>query len=238
MEQRKAAELQKFDNYHYAFAGFITFKEVLKTLREKMPFYRIEEGDKKYIKEIFYDNEYNMLSDAGIIVSKSTTPKDTFFNIRRLSRLLNKRNRKYTIDRRCCPTDHPRDYAEQIAAAINDSFSSSLTIDIENIVKKTSEKIQADINKTNYNLICGSGYRATLVHEKVIYKDIATGKKVLQEGVNLRVPSGEHAETEEILKIIEKNISGLVLFEESRFEIAQKLLYSQSYDTSSDSEEN
>lgn len=227
MEGKKVAELRATDNYHFVFAGFTTFKDALKIMKDNLHFYRFEEGEKKNIKEIFYDNEYNMLSDAGIVLSKSMTTQDTFFNIRRLSRLLNKRNKKYTIDRRCSPTDHPRDYAEHIAAAINDSFSSSLTIDLENIVKKTQEKILIENNKTIYNVICGSGYRAKLVEEHLLFKDIKTGKKVFQEAVCLSVPSGEYPETAELLKFIERNISGLVLFKESRFEIAQRLLYSQ-----------
>lgn len=227
MKEKKSAQLQKRDNYHFILAGFTSFSEALKILREKMPFYKIAPAGKKYIKEVFYDNEYNMLSDAGIVVSKSTTTKDTYFNIRRLSRVLNKRNKKYTIDKRCSETDHPRDYAEQIAAAINDSFSSSLTIDLEGIVKKTTEKIQVDINKSIYEIICGTGYRAQIIDEQVTYKDITTGRKVVQECVSLSAPVGEFEETAEILKIIERNIPGLVLYQQSRFEIAQKLLYSE-----------
>ena len=222
----KKVELQKNDNYHYVLAGFTTFDDVLKTLKKIMPFWRITPSGKMYIKEIFYDNDYNMLSSAGIVLSKSTTNKNTFFNIRRLARVLNKKNIKYQIDNYCGAKDHPREYAEQIAAAINNCFSTSLTIDLETLVKKTTAKIQIDIFKKNFKLICGSGYKATIVYEKVYYKDLKNGKKVVQDGVSLTVPKGELDETAQLLKLIERNIPGLVLYEESRFEIAQKLLYS------------
>ncbi|MBO5394702.1 MAG: hypothetical protein J6A28_02220 [Clostridia bacterium] len=221
----KKVELQQYDNYHYVLVGFTTFDEVIKKLKKILPFWRISPAGKKYIKEIFYDNEYNMLSDAGIVLSKSTTNKNTYFNIRRLVRVLNRKNKKYQIDSRCDEKDHPREFAEQIAAAINNSFSSSLTIDLENLVKKTKPKIQIDIYKKNYQLVCGTGYNAMIVYENVFYKDLESGRKVVQDGVSLSVPKGDSEETAELLKIIERNIPGLVLYEESRFEIAQKLLY-------------
>lgn len=225
--ETKNIELQKTQNYHYVFAGFTTFDEVLKKMKEKMPYYKISLKEKKIIKEVFYDNEYNMLSDAGIVLSKSTTKKDSYFYLRRLNRVLKKKNTKYRLENKCDPDDHPRDYAVKIANAIDNSFSSSLTIDLESIVKKTKEIIEVINKKAIYDIICGSGYRAQIVFEDVSYKDIESGKKVFQEGVTLTVPTGENQETTEILKIIERNIPGLVLYEESRFEIAQKLLYTE-----------
>jgi len=236
MDEKKA-ELQKSDNYHYVIAGFTNFKDILKTLKRAMPYYRFELMPKKKIVEIFYDDDYNMLSDAGIVLSKSSTNKDTNFNIRRLSRVLHKRNKKYKIAGTCKQNDHPKQYAEQLAAAIDDSFSSSLTIDIENIVKKTKEKIEIEMNKTPYAVICGTGFKAKITHELVVYKDVETGKKVEQECVNLSVPSGEHEETEELLKIIERNAPSLVLFKESRFELAQKVLYSSEENISTEQSE-
>ena len=220
-------ELQTTENNHFVFAGFITFEEVLKRLKEKTPFYRIAEKEKKVIKEVFYDNQYNMLSDAGIVLSKSTTKENTFFNIRRISRAKNIKDLKYRIDCQCQATDHPKDYTKKIAAAIENTFASPLTIDLESIVKKTTAKIEVVMKKTIYEIICGSGYRAHITHEEVTYKDIESGKKVLQEGATLTVPAGDYEETSYLLGIIERNIPSLVRYSESRFEIAQKLLYTE-----------
>lgn len=223
----KNIELQNTVNHHFVFAGFITFEEVLKRLKEKTPFYRIAQKEKKIIKEIFYDNEYNMLSGAGIVLSKSSTKENTFFNIRRISRSSKAKDLKYRIDGNCSPTDHPKDYTKKIATAIESSFASPLTIDLESIVKKTTEKIEVILKKTIFDIICGTGYRAQITHEEVSYKDIASGYKVLQEGATLTVPTGEHDETNELLTIIDRHIPNLVLYNDSRFEIAQKLLYSE-----------
>ena len=223
----KNIELQTTENHHFVFAGFITFEEVLKRLKEHTPFYRIVQKEKKVIKETFYDNDYNMLSDAGIVLSKSTTKENTFFNIRRISRATNIKDSKYRIDGKCQPTDHPKDYTKKIASAIENTFMSPLTIDLESIVKKTSEKIEVVLKKTIYDIICGTGYRALITHEEVSYKDIASGNKVLQEGATLTVPTGEFEETSYLLNIIERKIPNLVLYNESRFEIAQKLLYTE-----------
>ena len=218
----KNIELQTNRSYHYVFVGFIKFKEILKKLSVKMPYYKFTNVGSNNLKEIFYDVEGNMLSDAGIVLSKSITKKDTFFNVRRLSRVSKK---KYKLDK-CEPDDNPKDFAVQIADAIEDSFSTPLSIDLESIVKKTKPIISLDIDKTIYEIVCGTGYKAKLVYEDVEYRDIKTGKKIRQEGATLVAPIEDCEETEEILNIIERNIAGLSLYNASRFEIAQKLLYS------------
>lgn len=220
-------ELQTTENFHFVFAGFITFEEVIKRLKEKTPFYRIAQKGKKVIKEIFYDNEYNMLSDSGIVLSKSSTKENTYFNIRRISHAANIKDSKYRIDGVCQASDHPKDYTKKIATAIENTFMSPLTIDLESIVKKTKEKIEVVIKKTIYDIICGTGYHAEFTHEEVSYKDVESGNKVFQECATLTVPSGEYEETAHLLNIIERTIPNLVLYKESRFEIAQKLLYSE-----------
>jgi hypothetical protein len=157
-------------------------------------------------------------------------------NFRRLSRSLKKRNTKYKIDK-CDEDDNPRDFADQIADAIENSFNASLTIDIEGIVKKTQPIIELDLKKENYDIICGSGYRAKLVYEDALYEDVASGKKVQQYGINLSVPISEERETQELLGLIDKYIADLALYNESRFEIAQKLLYSAPIDLDFEDEE-
>ncbi|MBQ8909093.1 MAG: hypothetical protein IJY90_02250 [Clostridia bacterium] len=221
----KKADFQSNDNYHYVIAGFTRFKDVFKKIKKAMPYYRFGKLPKKKITETFYDNEYNMLSDAGIILSKSATKKDAFFNIRRLSRTLHKKSKKYKIDSGCQSYDHPRDYAQKIATAIDNMFSASLPIDVENIVKKTKPMIEIILDKTPYEMVCGTGFKGKITHENVTYKDVATGKKVIQESVCLSVPVGDAEETQEILRVIERVTPSLVLFKESRFELAQKLLY-------------
>ena len=228
-------QLQRTRSYHYVFVGFVKFEEILKKLISRMPYYKITKSSKNNLKEIFYDVQDNMLSNAGIVLSKSLTNKDAFFNIRRLSRV-SKRNKKYRLEE-CNAEDHPREFAPQIASAIEHSFSLPLSIDLESIIKKTKPTISLDISKTNYDVVCGSGYRAKIVYEDVLYQDVATGKKILQEGMTLVVPNEETQETEEILNLIDKYISNLSLYDASRFEIAQKLLYTEKQDIIAEEEE-
>jgi len=91
-------------------------------------------------------------------------------------------------------------------------------------------------DKTPYDIIGGTGFRAKLVCEKVLYKDVASGKKVYQDCISLSVPSSEREETEELLKLIERTLPSLVLFNASRFELAQKLLYTPEQELKLDEE--
>ena len=67
----KNAQMEEYHNYHYVFVGFTTFDKVLKQLRQALPFYTFRKTGKGKLKEIFYDEEGHMLSDVGIILSKS-----------------------------------------------------------------------------------------------------------------------------------------------------------------------
>ena len=84
-----------------------------------------------------------------------------------------------------------------------------------------------EIESTKYKIICGTGYRAEMEYENATYKDVKTGKKVSRLGVTFMFPWEEREETDEILRVIDRKVKGLASFELSRYEIAEKLLYTE-----------
>ena len=120
-----------------------------------------------------------------------------------------------------------KDYSLQLAQAIEHSFSSPFSVDLDSIVKQTKPKFETIIQADKYQIICGTGYRASMEYENAHYKDIKTGKKVSRLGITFNFPLEEREETAEILDVIDRKIKGLSLNELSRFEIAQQVLYTQ-----------
>lgn len=225
----KKLELQNVQSYHFVFVGFANFKQVFKLIKANLPFYRFENTGKEYEKEIFYDVPDELLSTAGLILSKWYSKNKIYFHIRKLSKLVGvmKRPSKKFLFGSCEEIDEPKDFSLQIASAIENSFSSPFTVDLDSIVKQTRPKIQVEINSDRYKVICGTGYRAEMLYENAVYKDIKTGKKVSRVGITFKVPLEDCDETQEILDVISNKVFGLALYDNSRFEIAQKLLYSE-----------
>lgn len=221
--------MQNSLTYHYVFVGFADFKKVFKNLTQNLPYYRFANKGKFVEREIFYDVPDGLLSSAGLILSKWYNAGNIYFHIRRLSQDIagSRRPAKKFLFGSCEAEDEPKDFSLQISSAIEHSFTSPFSVDLDSIVKQTAPKIELNIEATRYQIICGTGYRATMEYEEAIYKDVKTGKKVQRLGVTFKFPLEECEETEEILRVIDKNVKGLANYELSRYEIAEKLLYSE-----------
>lgn len=224
----KKLEMQNLLSYHYVFVGFADFNKVFKNLTANLPYYRFANKGKTIEKEVFYDVPDGLLSSAGLILSKWFNAGNIYFHIRRLSADVagTRRPSKKFLFGSCEEQDEPRDFSLQIASAIEHSFTSPFSVDLDSIVKQTSPKIETVIEATRYQIICGTGYRAMMEYETATYKDVKTGKKVSRLGVTFHFPIEEREETDEILRTIDRKVKGLANFELSRYEIAEKLLYS------------
>ena len=229
MKVNDKLEQTNVQNYHYVMLGFADFKKIFKKLEGLLKFYRIENKGKEFAKEIIYDVPDNLLSDAGIVLSKRYETKRIFLNVRKISKLpgeMKRPSKKFILGELESDIE-PRNYSLQISSAIENSFSTTFTVDLDSIVKQTIPKIEININSNKYHIIGGTGFRADFFYEIATYKDIKTGKKVDREGVTLQLSNNKEYEEEnkQILDLIDRQIKELALYNLSRFEIAQMLLY-------------
>lgn len=229
MEKQNKVEIQKTENYHYVLLGFATFKEVLKKLEGILKFYRLQNEGKANAKEIIYDVPNNLLSDAGIVISKQFEEGKVLFNVRKISWLpgaLKRPSKKFNLGE-FQRDEEPKDFSLEISSAIENSFSTPFTVDLDSIVRQTIPKIEIKINAEKVKIIGGTGFRAYIIYENVSYKDIKTNKVVERDGVTLQLSTLDEfaEENKKLLDIIETNVCELGKFNASRFEIAQKLLY-------------
>lgn len=229
MKVNNKLELENVQRYHYVLIGFSDFKKVLKKLTDLLKFYRIEYQGKVSGKEVIYDVPNNLLSDSGIVLSKQYEDGKIMLKVRKISQLpgeMKRPSKKFMLGE--LETDaEPRDFSLQISSAIENSFAATFTVDLDSFVKQTVPKIQIDVNSQKYLIIGGTGYRAIMLYETAIYKDIKTGKKVSRDGITLQLNNDEKSQEEnaKILDLIDREIKELALYNVSRFEIAQKLLY-------------
>ena len=227
--KKSKLEQEKIKRYHFVIVGFGEFKNIIRKFDENLKFYRLENQGKTKAREIIYDVPNNMLSDSGIVLSKLYEDGKVMFNVRKLSTLpgqLKRPSKKFILGE-LEVDEEPKDFSLSIASAIENSFNSTFTVDLDAFVKQTVAKIEITVDAVKYKIISGTGYRASILFENALYRDIKTNKKVSQQGVTLQLPLGEENEkcNQELLNVIDKKIEELAPSNLSRFEIAQRLLY-------------
>ena len=206
-------------------------KKIVNKLNTHLSFYSFRPFQKSKKVEVFYDTETNMLSSAGIVLSKVIRDKDCFIQISTINYIssnANKASKKVRISD-CQPKQTPRDFSFQIATAINNMYENIFTIDLTEVLKKVSPFIQVKTDENIYQIFGGTGYKATISFERTTYKDLKHGKKVKRDGATLRTVLDPNYEKErqDLLYGIERYCKELFPYTESKFEIAKRVLRSK-----------
>lgn len=213
--------------YHYDMLRD-NFSAVIKKMDRELAYFRIYFKRRTKTVEVIYDTPTNLLSSAGIVLSKEFRDGKSFFKVKKISYLpteLRKPNRKF-YNAECGSRETPKDYPIQIASAINNAFSNIFTIDLVEVVKQTTAIFEIKIKSEVYSLTSGGGMKGEVSLEKITYKDMQSGRKVKRKGVTVSLPDDPafEKETAEVLDAIERKCKELFFYKESRFEIAQRLL--------------
>ena len=228
MKSNEKLQTEQVQKYHYLLLGS-NFNKVKSKLEKTLGYYRLAFDGKFKGLEIIYDVPNNLLSNAGIVLSKQYEGSESFFKVRKISKLpggYKRPSQKFNLGE-SDDAEAPKDFPVQIANAISNLYANVFTIDLVSLVRQTEPKIEITVTGDKYIIVGGTGYRAELLYETAIYKDIKTNKKVSRTGVTLKLPKDEKYEKENqtILKAIDHSCKELVGYEQSRFEIAERLLY-------------
>ena len=233
MKDFSTLENENSEKHHYYIIGKDE-KKLIEKLEKHLNFYTLRYVQSFLGREIVYDVANNMLSNAGLVLSKQYEDDGgIFFKVRKISFLpksINRKSKKFYLAE-CSGREEPKDFPIQIANAIQSSFSQPFTIDLVSIVRQTVPKIEILVHGKKYHIIGGFGYRARFIFEKTEYKDLISGKKVGKYGVTFIAPVGPKNEqyNNEILSIIDKYCTELVPYKQTRFEIAKRVLFPEPY---------
>lgn len=229
MKDFSTLENENKEKHHFYIIGK-NERALIAKLEKHLKFYTLRFEKKFTGKEIIFDVPNNMLSNAGLVLSKQYESKNIYFKVRKINflpkNIKNRASKKFYLAQ-CTGIEEPKDYPIQIANAIQSSFSEPFTIDLVSIVRQTVPKIEILVHGKKYEIIGGFGYKGALTFEKVVYRDLVTSKKVIKYGVTLILPSSEKEQkyNDEILEIIDKYCTELIPYRSTRFEIAKRLLY-------------
>lgn len=222
----KSLEFEE-EKYHYDMLRN-NEDEIVDKLNLHLGFFSFRFKEKIRETEIIYDTSNNLLSNAGIVLSKQSTKNRNFFKVRKISYLpteFKKPSKKIELAD-CRSNESPKDFALQVSTAINNSFSNVFTIDLAEVVKKTYPKIQIIIKGNVYEISGGTGFKGVMVFGRTIYKDLIAKKKVKRREVTLIMPTkGYEKDKADVLEGVEKYCKELIPYKESRFEIASRILF-------------
>lgn len=214
--------------YHYDMLRDNADK-IVEKLNGNMGFYAFRYVKNIKTTEIVYDTHENLLSSIGIILSKQFVGDSIAFYVRKITRLPNemKRPSKRIKIADCGRSESPKSFAMQVARAINNTFPNIFTIDMTEVVEKTMPKIEIDIKGQYYDISGGTGFRASMIFEDVIYRDLLSRKKVKRKSVTLTLPVDNMYEqdSENVLGGIDKYCKELIPYKETRVEIAERVLF-------------
>ena len=221
-------EAEDIKKAHYFFVGK-NCRKTLQKLDNNLPYHRIKDDGTFDGLEIIYDVKSNMLSNAGLVLSKQYDEGKAFFKVRKISTLpggYKRPSQKFELAE-VSGSEAPKDFPVQIANAISNSFSGAFTIDLVSVVRQTVPKIEIKVTGRRFKIHGGTGYQGILLYETAYYRDLETRKKVKRTGFTLVLPKDVKWEREnkQILEAINHYCKELVYYQESRFEIAQRLLH-------------
>lgn len=228
MKSYNKLEAEDIKKAHYFFIGK-NYRKTIKKLDDNLPFFRVKKIGSFSGLEIIYDVKSNMLSNAGLVISKQYEDDKAFFKVRKISTLpggYKRPSQKFELAE-VLGSEAPKDFPVQIANAISNSFAGAFTIDLVSVVRQTEPKIEIKVSGEKYEIHGGTGYQCQFLCETAVYRDIETRKKVKRLGFTLKLPKEEkwEKENEKVLRAIDHYCKELVYYQESRFEIAKRLLH-------------
>lgn len=218
-------------NYYYDLLRDNQAK-VLQKLEEALPYYRFSFNRKSKTQEIIYDTANNLLASAGFVLSKVCDNGKYFFIIKKVSYLPKKFKKPSVMlfKAECSNQDMPSMFPVKLAGVISDSAPGIFTVDLVEIINLVVPRIEIVAKGDKFNIASGNGYKAEMNIESVQYKDLTTKKKFKNKNVVFLLSGDKNNEKDnhEILSAVLKKCKELFPYDETRFEIARRVLTARS----------
>lgn len=205
-----------------AFKNFLEFAK-------GMAFQKLTKLGNVVAKETYYDTPNHLLNKSGVVLSKFQEGDITFFKVENaafLSKVLNKLEKEVFVHK-VGPTDKLSDHAFYIKDGITSLFSTSFSIDLENVIKNATPKMEVIIDATVYTLISGTGMRAKIALENKKVINFETKRKYEVQGLTIKMENSNLElylkDFEKFNKLIQKNCKDFLLVDENQFDFASKV---------------
>ncbi len=203
-------------------------QKIVQKLEEHLTFYRFSFNSKFRSQEIIYDTPTNLLSSAGLVLSKVYDDGKYYLIITKVS-YLPKQFKKPSVvlfKAECSAQDVPSMYPVKLGGVISDSAPGIFTIDLVEVLKLVVPIIEITVKGDKYEIASGTGYKAEMFFENVFYRDLSSKVKFKHKNVVFALSglSKDEKSNREILGGVLRHCKDLFPYDETRFEIARRVL--------------
>ena len=196
-------------------------------LEKKLSLHRFSFVKQYKMSEIFFDTPNDLLSKAGIVVSKTITPEKAYFKVERQSFSLKQLSRlKETIFiHEVGPRDSVADHAFFLVDGIKALFTTQFTIDLENVLKNLQPIITVNSVMQEWNVLSGGGFKCKIFYKTSKITNIETKRKNEFKSMRLELDCAETylPAFDYLVDQIDKNCKDFVINTESLFDYCLRL---------------
>ena len=129
--------------------------------------------------EIFYDTKDDLLSKAGVVVSKVNEGNQAYFKVQRQTFIPSTfvgEDKVYI--HHIGPKDKVYDHTYYITDGIKELYTTSFSVDLENVVKTIYPKLIIKTKIKRNRIVSGTGFRALLDEESIVISNKQTRRTV------------------------------------------------------------
>ena len=182
----KFVEIQNNDIVKYEALTNKPFEKIFE-LEKILKFYKFQYFGIVKSSETFYDTPNDILYKAGIILSRIQEDDKVYFKVCQNTSSNIKTNSQKVFAHKVGLKDSLKDHSFYLVDGIRGIFTTPIYIDLENVIKNAIPKIEISINANVYKVISGSGFRAFMCHENILYKNFETKRHSSALGMTIKL---------------------------------------------------
>jgi len=184
------------------------------------------EGRNKY-NMIYYDTPENLLTNAGILLYKTWEKGNHYFIVQRLNILpsTSKLRRNEVYRHKIDASDTPIMHSFYLINGIVSMFTTQFSIDLEYVIKNVKPIIIANVKAIYYKIFSGTGFKANLTFEDVVYINCINKRRRMNEELTVELLASQNFMTEfnKFTFLLEKYCKDILPKKESRFDYAKRV---------------
>lgn len=183
---------------------------------------------RKSLNAIYLDSPNNLLTSAGIVLSKVIEDGKAYFKVEKEEYFADK---KVIIPKERKIFVHPigvkdvaSDHSLFLSNGITSMFFTKFHIDFENVFKTVQPKLEIESNKNIFKILSGKGFKAEMIYENVFVRNNETKRKTKMLMLNIKQTSGiGKEEFKKFIVNLEKLCKEMMPTRESRYEMAKRM---------------
>ena len=203
-----------------------SYRSVLE-IDSKLPLYSFVPAVGKVSVEMFFDTPNNLLSSAGIILSKVVEGDKAYFKVEReeLVRNLKIKTEKKVFVQPAGIKDTIQNHSLFLIDGISSLYSTKFSIDLENVLKSVEPRIQIETTASCFKVLSGTKFKGLMSLENVRIKNFSTRKKAEVNMLQVEQESSiiGYDGFNEFIKSIEKHCKEIIETDDTKYQIATRL---------------